>query len=179
VSISDVVRAFRGRRDVRVDHVALIEERRHARRGAEVVRLADPADGPLRRRPLGDAGEGGTGLAQVAEAPVADLVAGVAAVELDRRLGLGDLLALIDADLSRVALDAAGLVVLPREHWRLVELVLFPTPRAALVVHHRVAGEVAPWAEHVAPTEDAPVAGPALFHRLVRRDMTGAGEFRG
>ena len=57
----DVLRALRCRDDCRIDHVSLIEKRRHARRRAEVVRLGDPAECPLRRRLLGDAVQIGTG----------------------------------------------------------------------------------------------------------------------
>src|SRR5207245_1428286 len=146
--------------DVRIDHVPLIEERRHARGRAEVVRLRDPAERPLRRGLLGDAVQIWTWLAQLAEAPVVDLMARIAAVDLDSELGFGDVVALVDAELSGVTLDTSRFVILPRKHRRLVEGILLPRPMAQFVI---------PRPRHEAQRR----FGPAALHLRVRRDVTG------
>ena len=121
----------------RIDHVPLIEERGHAGGGAEVVRLGDPADGPLRRGLLRDAIEVRARFAQIGETPVVDLVTGVAAVQLDGRRGFGDGLPAIDRHLAGMALDASRFVVLPRIHRCLVVRILFPAPVTFLHVARR------------------------------------------
>src|SRR5207237_7289708 len=101
-----------------------------ARRRPEVTRLGDPAERPFRRRFFSDAVEVGTGLAEIAEAPVADLMAGVAAVELDHVRRARDLRPAFDAHLARVALQAAGFVMLARVHRCFIEWIRRVAPVA-------------------------------------------------
>ena len=166
ILVPDVLLSLRSGHHARIDHVALIEEGRHPGRGAEIVRLGDPAERPLRRRLLGDAVEIGSRPAEIGEAPVVDLVAGVAAVQLDRRRRLVDLIALVDPRLAGVTLDASRLVVLARIHRRLVEGILFPRPVALVVVPR--SGQ-----------QGGDRARPAALHARAGRNVTGAAEFRG
>src|SRR5688572_22560869 len=91
------------------------------------MRLGDPASEPLVSGLLGDSGEIGTGLAEVGEAPIVDLMAGVAAIKLDHGGRARDLFSAWDGHLTGMTLDAGRLVVGSGVHRRLEEVLGLPT----------------------------------------------------